>query len=427
MYALPSLNAAHRAKPQHYVILALLTVLFGSGLYFGVVPQTIEKLALTQLKPDEGAIVAFRGVTATATPDGVNFHGAEVQRSYINGEYIVDFTNLPRTREQHGYAKAAKEWLVKSPKIGEEAVYLRPEAFAFVSLLIALGAALLVTFTLSPKLGFMSALTEREIEQTRLRLALESGLSAATIDVMTAPDRELERKSESQPELVTAAFHQVWERIAMQTVSHSSGQTSTQAEPPNEGIAEFGSVPKGYMVQCRAYLMQRVREHFSSGVFNALEQVQAARAWREHRIGFVPALRLFMSQYFSPRFSNSVSGIAYGGAALLIVAIGLRGLRFISASRPSWILASISIEFVVLALMAITNFYLHDESSSARELKNIEADMHKLATVVDQGNAEFIERTVQKAVEEYVSGPRVMEEQFAHAITERITAAFRKG
>jgi hypothetical protein len=418
MYALPSLNAARMLKPQHYVVFVCLAIGFAVGLYKNVMPALIEKIALTQLKPEDASVVTFGGVAASATREGVSFRGHDVRRSYITGEYIVDFTGQVRLRDIHGYSKAANEWLIQSPKIGDEPIYLRPEAFAVFSLLIGLCAAFACTLVISPRIGLLAAATEREIENTRLRIVLESGLSADTVDVLTMTERSLQKASEQEPERVANAFATAWDMVMK---NMGDKQRLQYREQHN-----FGAVPKGYEMQCREYIMRQMQSALPQSIVIPLQQTLQARQWQANRLRFFSGFRLYMSQYFAPRYANSVTGLAYGGAALLIVAIGLRGLRFLSAARPSWILAAISIEFAALFLLALTNFYAQESSSAEHSLKHIEDDMRKLATVVDTGNAEFIERSVQRAVEEYVAGPKVMEENFAKVISERVTAAFRK-
>jgi hypothetical protein len=414
MTTLPLLNAARRVTAPHIVVFVVLHLGISAALYWSAVPNIAQSLALTQLKPEDARVERFGGVYATATPDGTNFRGQDVRRSYINGEYIADFTNAERTADVHGYTKAANDWLIQSPKIGEEPIYLRQAALAPLALALGFAGACLLTLLLPANIGLLALLTEREIEQTRIRLALESGVDADTLDVLTMPDHDLKRVAESQPDRVQVALRKAWSMVEQNVVADT---------PLAE---EFTTIPHGYVVQCREYLLQRVRQYMPVSVFRSLMHVAEARSWQQHRFRILSALRLYMSEYFVPRYASRVTGLVYGGSAFLIMLIGLRGLRFLSPSRPSFLVAMITVEFALLLLMGITHFYSHDEAGSESSLKNIETDMHKLATVVDAGNTAAVERAVHQAVADYVTAPGVVEEHFTKVISERITAALRK-
>ncbi len=414
-------QASSRVKARHYVLFVALFIILASVLYVGVLPRAAERFAVAQLKPDEGALVMFNGVYASPTGEGANAFGQEVQRRSINGEYIFDFTNVERKTEIHGYTKVAREWLIKSPKIGEEAIYIRHEAFMLLALAIAFAGTVLFTFVLSPKLGLMAALTEREAAHTRSRLILETGLRGDVVDMLTMPERELTRRTEIDGEVTERLREQmfvVWER----TLPSAASERAEGSTP------EFTTIPQGYEAQCRAYLLERIAERFPSNITQAFSHLKNVQHWRNNRLLVLSAIRLFMSQFFAVRYSNSVNGLAYTGAALLIIAIGLRGLKFIPPAHPSLILAAITVEFSLLILLGITLYFQQEEAGNADStlsLKKIEGDMHRLAVVVDSGNAEVVERAVRKAVEEYIAGPNVVEKHFVNVITERITMALR--
>lgn len=68
-------------------------------------------------------------------------------------------------------------------------------------------------------------------------------------------------------------------------------------------------------------------------------------------------ISLYLKLYFNLKYSNSILGMVYVGAAVLIVIIGLRGLKFIPATEPSLVFFALGLEFSLLITYAITLMY----------------------------------------------------------------------
>ncbi len=100
--------------------------------------------------------------------------------------------------------------------------------------------------------------------------------------------------------------------------------------------------------------------------FNDLEDLQKALRW-EHQpvwkkvLRINDAIRLYMRSYFTVEYGNQMLGFVYIGAAVLIILIGLRGLKFIPPTKPSVIIFALFLEFVLLLLYAITVIYTRSE------------------------------------------------------------------
>ena len=75
-------------------------------------------------------------------------------------------------------------------------------------------------------------------------------------------------------------------------------------------------------------------------------------------------LSIYMRFYFTIKHSNTVLGLVYMGAAVLIIIIGLRGLKFIPPTQPSLVLFALGLEFALLISYAFTIMYTKDEESS---------------------------------------------------------------
>jgi hypothetical protein len=79
----------------------------------------------------------------------------------------------------------------------------------------------------------------------------------------------------------------------------------------------------------------------------------------------------YMKFHFTEHYANMVQGLAYAGAAFLIIMIGIRGLKFIPAVKPSPILMALGIEFSLLCLLALTLMYTEEEERTDRILKQM--------------------------------------------------------
>ena len=90
-----------------------------------------------------------------------------------------------------------------------------------------------------------------------------------------------------------------------------------------------------------------------------MKNLQGALLWQEATSPFESfirtqvALQFYMRSYFSIQYANAILGMVYMGAAVLIIIIGIRGLKFIPSSEPSVILFALSLEFILLIVYAI--------------------------------------------------------------------------
>jgi hypothetical protein len=111
-----------------------------------------------------------------------------------------------------------------------------------------------------------------------------------------------------------------------------------------------------------------------------------------------------MKFHFVELYSNTVTGLAYAGAAFLIIVVGIRGLKFIPAIKPSPILFALGVEFSMLCLLALTLMFTEEEERTDRILKQMVdavkggkgkaavAAMEAEATMLSRGDYERIIR-----------------------------------
>lgn len=93
-----------------------------------------------------------------------------------------------------------------------------------------------------------------------------------------------------------------------------------------------------------------------------LELLQGAIHWRDANgmaqiMRTHDAIKFYMREYFTERYSNTVLGLVYIGAAVLIIVIGIRGLKFLPATDPSIVLGALGLEFMLLITYALVMIY----------------------------------------------------------------------
>lgn len=412
--------SASRTNPLHYAIFSVITALVFSGLYFGIVPRFSQQIALTTLTPSDITAVNFNNVYASPTTEGAKFAGHEIARSYTSGEFILDFTSAARTHEVHGYVKAEDEWLIKTTFMGDEAVIITPSiALAIPLLAISLVVAILTTFLFPSRVGLMSAFVERTFHETRTKLLFQTGFSEDLVDFLLLSDSEVTMMAQNAPERVNTFLHILWD--STRTDNERNQALSSYAE---ESLFDAVRIANGHHAFVRNTLVSRMREAFSVSVEHSVRSLQRARAWKENHFRIFAGVRLYMGEYFAPTCSNNVQGLAYAGAGLMIVVIGLRGLRFIPASRPSLIVASISLECALLFALGLTLYFQREEGSSAESLKRIENNTQNVALVMSSVGNEAMQRAIMDAIREHAQSPDV-EKRVADALTQKFIDSLR--
>jgi len=334
----------------------------------------------------QGAIVSLFGEGAKETAPNL----------FVNEKigFVLDMTSVEKHAEEGkegSYDKPAGEWIVKAEGLGEHPIAIQPWlTFGVLSVFIGFIIAVIITTIMPRQIGYISNKIEREIAHTIDRIDEQTGdkLSLEEIERITAPN--------SKDDLTPIA-------------------------------RQFGPV-----------------------IVNEIEDVRDARAWqRAGHLPFMKGLNLYMTRHFSEKYSNNVQGFAYGGAALLIIVIGVRGLKFIPATQPSVLLAAITLEFSMLALLAITLYYTEEEQRMDKLIRDLEEssegqkyelinlvrtsqqqqrdlasmvdyiqrqtdNLQRMADALTGANKDYIIQVAQRAVAEYVTKEASME------ITEKV-------
>ncbi len=431
-----SVTKAYKPRFQH---IALVLAVFGGvafAFYYYVTADVVEAFILSQFKPEKKELLEFAGVHATPSRKGEAEHGPNVTvaKDLIDKEYFFDFTHEERSEKIHGYEKGAGEWLVRAPKLGEDAIYLEPYGFSVIALLVGALVAVLLTLVLPPSIGYCSQKIHREIYNTKAKIRLQTGFNSEIVEVLTLRDSDLERLYEQNPEFVKDAFRTVWNRTIPEEEKGANGNGAgpvsfDKSFGPDEDITIFRN----------QILLGRIKEILSEVIVVEIVDVQTANKYKKLSIRIFAGLRLYMAHHFSHKYSNSVTGFAYGGAAFLIIAVGIRGLKFIPATRPSLIFFAILMEFAMLSMLAVVLFYTEGEERMDKMLKKMEDasknqlemlnkladDMHKFALAFEGGTSELMKKKVEEAVGEYLQSDNNVESAVAHAIRDKLVVSLK--
>lgn len=346
-----------------------------------------------------------------------------IKKELINGEFIFDFSGQERQSKVHGYANDAGNYYIKAPKLGEAAIIIEPMvAFLILSIVIGIVVMLLVTIVLPPSIGMMAALFTEQIHHVQTNIRLQTGFSNEIVDILTLPARKLEQVDR---ERIENAFRIIWSR------------TVTEAEKASDYKVTFDDVwddDTDVVFFRDNAIYQRIKEFFSEFVEVEIQNTKEARVWSRNQLQIFKGLKLYMAQYFSHHYSNKVTGLAYGGAAFLIIAVGIRGLKFIPAAKPSLIMGAILLEFSLLSLMAVTLLYTQEEErtdkmlkrmedanrSQLEALKNQQEDIHIMANALVGQSSDVVKAKVEATISEYLTSGEHVNEKIAQAIADKI-------
>ncbi len=424
---------------QQILLYAILVAAFFMLFQMQIIPRGTANFVVYLFSPSGDAMekigfVQFDGLTWASTSkekaDEVIKKGIETpSKDIINKEYIFDFTFNNRTMAENGYTKSSYEWIAKAPSLGENAIILEPWiGFWILALVLAIVFATVITMFLPTSLGFMAVLFDRQIDNTKAKIRLQTGFTDEIVDMLTMPDDKLDAQD---IRLVEAAFRTVWNRTEGETSANS--KKSLDFDDVFDENVNLSSFREGH-------LYSRIKEFFSDFVLKEIEDTKNGLLWRRNHIYIMKGMRLYMSHHFTEKYSNNVTGLAYGGAAILIVAVGIRGLKFIPAVKPSAILLAIFLEFSMLSLLAITLVYTEEEERMDKMLKKMEDgnrsqlealrgqqhDIHQLANVLVGQSAEIIKARVESAITEYMTSDDNIKRVVAEEISEKILYGMRE-
>lgn len=437
-------TSSHQTKKlgsQQVGLFGILVVGFFFLFQLVIMPQAVATFVTYLFSPigeakEKVDLVKYDGlVWASSSKDNaqkVYQQGAvDPNKDLINKEYIFDLSFKTRTMDQHGYIKTPTEWIAKSPLLGESEIILEPWiGFTVLSIVLALVVSIIITLFLPSGIGLMARLVDIQIDGTKVKIRLQTGFADEVVDLLTMPDDKLEAVD---PNYARQHFQNVWTR--------TEGDAYSTTKKPVEFEDVF--TEETDLVEFReVHLYNRIKEFFSEFVLKEIEDTKGGLLWRRNRGHFMKGIRLYMSHHFTEKYANLVQGMAYGGAAILIVIVGIRGLKFIPASKPSLVLFSTFTEFSMLALLAFSLMYTEEEErmdkmlkkmedsnrSSLEALRSQQHDIHQLSNVLVGQSAEIIKQRVESSITEYMTSDdnikRVVAEEISHKILFGMREAF---
>ena len=427
---------------QHYLLFLALVVVFSYGAYQFVIPAAVQGAVLSLFKPHdervaENFVAIMPKLHAVKTENfkpGADF--SKGLKSFMKSDYIFDFTSESRSERVDGYTKGPSEWVVKANGeggLGESAILLEPVmGFTVLSLAMGFTGAIFITFFLPSSIGYMSRKVDREIGHTKAKIRLQTGFADEVVELLVMPDSDL-RSLEAHN--VRAAFKFVWDRTSQEDedIASTHGRRPLRFEEVFSADIDLN--------EFRAeVLLLRIKEFFSDFVVKEIVDTKNAIDWSRNRLKFFKGLRLYMSHHFTEKYSNNVTGLAYAGAAILIVVIGVRGLKFIPPTKPSLILASISLEGTMLALLAFALIYTEEEErmdkmmkkmedankSQLETMKDVSEDIHLMSDALVGETSELIKQKVEMAIAEALASDENVKRVVSDKVAEKIIIAMRQ-
>lgn len=430
-----SKSKKYKVQPQHIGVFAVLVVVFFILFQFVVIPWGAMEFVVSLFKPagdkmDKIGFVKFNGnVYASTSPQKEKELGqgnVEIAKDLINKEYIFDFSFTERNEPQHGYVKGKFEWYAKSEVLGENAIILEPWiGFTILALVFGIVCSVLCTIVMPSSIGFIALLFDRQIDNTKIKIRLQTDFSEDIVDLLCMPDDKLRLKEASE---VEGYFRTIWDRIMTDSEGRKANIRFEQYYNSNVDLVAF-----------RKEMDAKIKEYFSDFVVKEIEDTRGGLEWHANHLLLFKGMRLYMAHHFTEKYSNNVTGMAYGGAAVLIVAVGIRGLKFIPATKPSFILLSITLEFSMLLLMAITLIYTEEEERMDKMLKKMEdanrnqldvlrdskQDMHLLANALVGQTSDIIKQRVEKAISEFMTSDDKVKGEIARQIGDKVLNGLR--
>lgn len=85
--------------------------------------------------------------------------------------------------------------------------------------------------------------------------------------------------------------------------------------------------------------------------------MEEPRKWLQKKKSVREAFGEYMHNEFIKEYKNNITAIAFMGTAFLILNIGLRGVKFMTAHQPDMIVLAIIVEITVLLLLGMTTWY----------------------------------------------------------------------
>ncbi len=143
-------------------------------------------------------------------------------------------------------------------------------------------------------------------------------------------------------------------------------------------------------------------------LFDELNVIRKALLWHNSSmigsiVSSINALIFYMKFYFTEKYSNTVMGMVYIGAAVLIIIIGMRGLKFIPSTEPTFVLFALGLEFSLLLTYAFTLMLSKQENTQDYDSSN--SNNNNILSAHDLDNAVEIENLLRMFIKDVQKKP----------------------
>lgn len=133
--------------------------------------------------------------------------------------------------------------------------------------------------------------------------------------------------------------------------------------------------------------------------FEELRTLQKVLKWKRGSffykvINVVVCLEFYLRFYFTEKYNNFILGLVYIGAAVLIIIIGMRGLKFIPSTQPSMVFFALGLEFSVLITYAFTVMFSPPEIESEHK-ESISPSTNSLLMTDEFSNSKDLENLLK--------------------------------
>lgn len=134
--------------------------------------------------------------------------------------------------------------------------------------------------------------------------------------------------------------------------------------------------------------------------FEDLKVIQKALKWQRGSVFYktthiAHGLGIYMRFYFTEKYSNTMLGLVYIGAAVLIIIIGMRGLKFIPSTQPSFVFLALGLEFSLLLTYALTLIFARQEDDSSDAMPISANSNSNVFLSNDFGNSKEVENLLR--------------------------------
>ncbi|MGA2297234.1 MAG: hypothetical protein ABSG15_06785, partial [FCB group bacterium] len=297
VYSQSNGSTKFKLTAQHIIIWGAMVVVVYFLVFFQFIPIVVSGFVVPLFQPSGEKLtkigfVRFNGnvYASTSLEAAKDLKGkkAEISKKSIDGNYIFDFSFKERTFEENGYVKGGSEFYVKSEVLGENAIILEPwVGFWILALVISFLVSSFITIVLPYNIGFLSVLFERQIDNTKAKIRLQTGFDSDIVELLCMPDDKLREKDWTE---VEKAFRIVWERCVTEDIETSKHMHKFEDFfNENVDIVEYR----------KEIIYGRIKEYFSDFTVKEIEDCKDVLLWRRSKWQIGKGLRIYMAHHFT--------------------------------------------------------------------------------------------------------------------------------